>query len=268
MKVKSRLQIILTVVSFFLAAIFLCTVLFRVGSNLYANHKLREEFSLSSDLSPYQQGTPMEEMDLTRYEEYFPTIFTLTGYSLTHRIKTPVTLRYYNEIPSDASAITYEIPKGTEILAIPEYINGAPIYEIGYGYTSYPTYEKGWRYVRPFSTDNAGNPGLGKYYYVRLEELEAVIKKVMDENKVMSKPQKYFYWSDSRWIREVSLKIDSVFYSNGIVFSRDMLYDVFTPTDALLVGTGLLLAGGGLACPVFFRRYDKKRKGKFKKAIL
>ena len=262
MKVKSRLQIFLKVVSLFLAAIFLCTVLFRVGSNLYENHKLREGFSLSTDLSSYQQGTAMEEMDLTEYEEYFPTIFTLTGYSLTHRIKTPVALRYYNDIPLDDSSIAYEIPKDTEILAIPKYINGAPLYEIGYGYTSYPTYEKGWRYVRPFSTDNAINPGTGKYYYVRLEELEAVIKKVMDENKVMSKPQKYFYWSDSRWIREVSLKIDSVFYSNGVYFSRDMLHDVFTLTDALLAGAGLILAGGWLAYPVLFRHTGKKVKGK------
>ncbi|MEK3899222.1 hypothetical protein [Paenibacillus sp. FSL R7-0179] len=68
-----------------------------------------------------------------------------------------MSLQYYSEIPSKDTAVALHIPKGTVIEAIPQHSPGSSFYELGYGYTSYPAYENGWRYVRPFKTEEAAS---------------------------------------------------------------------------------------------------------------
>ncbi|RXZ79449.1 hypothetical protein EBB07_23010 [Paenibacillaceae bacterium] len=44
--------------------ILFCFFVYRAGSALYHNHQLRDQFSAAANASLYQQGMPMEKMDL------------------------------------------------------------------------------------------------------------------------------------------------------------------------------------------------------------
>lgn len=124
------------------------------------------------------------EMDLNTYSPYFLGISGEPAYSLTHRIEAPVFLRYYTEIPAGENTVALEIPKGKMIVAIPEGTKGSSFYELGYGYTSYPTYEKGGRYVRPFKTTEDVSFALSEeYYYVKMNSLEAALDTAIRANQ-------------------------------------------------------------------------------------
>lgn len=174
-------------------------VVYRTGSALDHNHQLRNDFSAAAPASPYQQGIPLEQMDLSMYSSYFPGISGEPAYSITHFVEAPVSLQYYSEIPSKDTAVALHIPKGTAIEAIPQYSPESSFYELGYGYTSYPTYEKGWRYVRPFKTAEAASPGLGEeYYYIRIDSIEAVMKSAIRANKPFLTVVRQEYWTLNR----------------------------------------------------------------------
>lgn len=110
-------------------------VVYRTGDALYHNYQLRKDFASAATASRYQQGVPLEQMDLNTYSSYFPGISAEPAFSLTHLIKAPVSLQYYTEIPSSDTAAALEIPKGTIIEAVPEGTQGFSFYELGYGYT-------------------------------------------------------------------------------------------------------------------------------------
>lgn len=123
-------------------------------------------------------------MDLITYNPYFPGISAEPAFTLTHRLEAPVSLQYYTEIPTSETAVSLKIPKRTIIVAIPEGAQGSSIYELGYGYTSYPTYEKGWRYFGPFKTTEDTSAALSEeYYYVKMDSLEALLDTVIRANK-------------------------------------------------------------------------------------
>lgn len=228
-----------------LVIILFCVLAFRMGYALYHNQNIREQFSSALNSSPYQNGVKMEEMDLTQYDRFFPDTFAPIGYSLTHIINNPVTLRYYAEIPNDDSAAyALEIPKGTKIVAIPLDINGPPIYEIGYGYTSYPTHEKGWRYVKPFQiADFQSDPGNQQYYYVKIESLEAVLREMIDANEGIIASLQPRGWSNSKFLRFFLRYVDDVLYQNGVYSSPDLFRPVFDRVNMLLLCLmGIILA--------------------------
>jgi len=220
-----------------LVIILFCFFAYRTGSALYDNHQLRDQFPATAGGNPYQQGIPIEEMDLTAYDSYFPNIFAALGYSLTHRIEAPVSLRYYTDIPDDEAAFAFEIPKGATIVAIPEGTTGSAFQEVGYGYTSFPTYEKGWRYVRPFVTaeglDSADNE---QYYYVNMDSLEAVLDKVIEVNQPFHAAIRQQGWSLNEGKHVISRYVDNALYQNGAYLSPDMFYRVFDRINVMLLG--------------------------------
>jgi len=224
--------------------ILFCFFVYRAGSALYHKHQLRDQFSAAADDSPYQQGIPMEKMDLTAFSSYFPKTFTALGYSLTHRLETPVTLKYYTEIPTDEAAVALEIKKGTAIIAIPERTIGSPLYELGYGYTSYPTYERGWRYVRPFimaeGSDHADNE---QYYYVKMDSLEAVLNKVIELNKPFRADIRQQGWTLNKGKHVIARYVDNTLYQHGAYLSPDLFYRVFDRFNVMLLGAiGIIIA--------------------------
>lgn len=77
--------------------------------SLYHNYQLRKDSSTAATASPYQQGIPLEQMDLNMYSSYFPGISAEPVYSLTHRIEAPVSLQYYTELPSGGTPVAVEI---------------------------------------------------------------------------------------------------------------------------------------------------------------
>ncbi|MFD0961721.1 hypothetical protein [Paenibacillus chungangensis] len=247
-------------------ALWWCTVLalsilfifwaYRTGDALYHNHQLRTQFPASTSASPYQQKIPMEQMDLTTYTPLFPMIFTAAGYSLTHRIETPVTLKYYTKIPTDETAVTLEIVKGSTIVAIPEGTKGAPFLEVGYGYTSYPTYERDWRYVRPFHTteglDQANNE---QFYYIHISSLEAVLDKVIEVNKPFRAEIQQQRWSQEKGKHFLARYIDNALYQNGAYLSPDLVHRVLDRWNTILLSAiGVIIVVFIVIRSTWFRR--------------
>lgn len=217
---------------------------YRVGFALYNNNQLRKEFSSSTTSSPYQQRVQMEKMDMSAFNPYFPKIFTALDYDLKHRIETPISLKYYSKIPIDGKGISFEIPKDTTIVAIPEWTTGSKFYEIGYGYTSYPTYEKGWRYVRPFILADDLNPvDNEQFYYVDMGSLEAVLDKVIEVNQPFQAEIRQQGWSLKKGQHVVARYIDNALYQHGVYLSPDLFYKVIDRWNAILLGAiGIIVA--------------------------
>ncbi|WP_405107074.1 hypothetical protein MHH28_26350 [Paenibacillus sp. FSL K6-1217] len=222
--------------------ILICVVVYRTGSAWVHNHQLRKDFSAAATASPYVQGIPLEQMDLSAYSSYFPGISGEPEYSLTHRIEAPVSLQYYTEIPGGATAVALEIPKGTMIEAIPPKSQGSSFYELGYGYTSYPTYEKGWRYVRPFKTAEDANPALSeKYYYVQMDSLEAVLDSAIRANKPFRAAVRQQHWTLDQGKHTFARYIDDVLYQNGAYLSPDLFYRTFDRWNIMLLGAVVVI---------------------------
>ncbi len=129
----------------------------------------------------YLTHVPMEEMDLPAFSY---TVDSMCGFATEETYHTcilPINLTYYRQ--QDGKMLpALVIEKGTAI-ALPAYT-----YYGGYGFGTFPTYEKGWRYGVPFVTEDVlsqwkkqflkGIEVLSQadfdYYYVRLEDLKVV----------------------------------------------------------------------------------------------
>lgn len=222
--------------------ILLVLIMYRTGAALIHNNRLQSEFTPAMSPSPYQLEIPMGKMNLTAYSSLLPDVFTLPLYPLTSRIVTPVTIRYYSEIPGHETAPALEIKKGTKIIALPEDSKGSPFYEAGYGYTSYPTYEKGWRYVRPFRlADGEHLPSSDQYYYVRIEDLKAVIGEVIKVNPFMLTEIRQQGWSVQTGKHNIATYLDRILYRNGAYLSPDLLHHVFDRWNVCMTATAGIL---------------------------
>ncbi len=230
--------------------ILLGIFVYRTGYALYHNNQLRKDFSPAANASPYQQSIPLEQMDLAVYAPYFSGNSAEPAYTLTHRIPSPVTLQYYEKIPAGGEAPALEIPKGTTIAAIPEGTKASAFYETGYGYTSYPTYEKGWRYVRPFqTTETSDATANGKHYYVKLESLEAVLDKTIEANQPLRAAIRQQKWSISHGRFELTRFVDDKLHQHGAYLSPDLSRPTFDGWSIALLG-----ALGGLGAGLFRTR--------------
>ncbi|KWX88974.1 hypothetical protein AMQ83_03350 [Paenibacillus riograndensis] len=154
-----------------------------------------------------------------------------------------MSLQYYTENPSGETAVALEIPKGTIIEATPKETQGSSFYELGYGYTSYPTYEKGWRYVRPFKTAEAASPGLGEeYYYIEIDSIEAVLKSAIRANKPFLTAVRQQYWNLGQGTHTFARLIDDALYQNGAYLSPDLFYRVVDRWSVMLFGGVAIVA--------------------------
>lgn len=220
-----------------LLIIMICMLAFRLSYVLYQNHNLWERFSANADESSYQRRIPMEEMDLSEYEHVFSKTIAPIRFELTHNIKTPVTLRYYNEIPANNSAYALEISEGTTITAISLDTQGLGIHEVGYGYTSYPTYTKGWRYVKPFMTEEAvRNSEQERFYYIRIESLEAVLGETISANQPLIAATRRQSWLDQKVSHTMARYIDHALHDKGIYLSSDLTYGLWSRINIVLLG--------------------------------
>lgn len=226
-----------------LVIIVLSVLAYRLSYVLYYNHSLLERFSLKIDDSAYQREVPMEEMDLTEYDRIFPNTIALISYDFIHNIKTPVTLRYYSAIPANDADYALEIAEGTTITAIPLKEQSLGIHEVGYGYTSYPTYTKGWRYVRPFKTEGAETAlAQNQYYYIRIESLEAVLEKAISANRPLTAMTKSQYGLKQKATHHMARYIDQALYDRGIYLSLDLPYRLWNRGNIVLLVLTVILA--------------------------
>jgi hypothetical protein len=236
---KSYMKWLPTTISLML----ICICMYRASSALIHNIRLQQAFATAQPPSSYLQGIPMSEMDLSLYSSYMPRIMAPLLHELTRDIKTPVTLRYYSKIPAAGDHPALEIPKGTNIIVLPadRSGSGSPLYEPGYGYTSYPTYEQGWRYVRPFQlSDSEQFPHDDHYYFVRMEDLEAVIGELVQANRALRVAIQQQGWSIQEGIRQISTCMDQLLYSHGAYLSPDLYSKVMDRWNFLMAGAVLL----------------------------
>jgi hypothetical protein len=223
-----------------LALIPLFSLIYRVGGQIYRNQQKINRFSYNNQMEQYERRIPMDNMDLHEYSVYFQIPQTLEGIRVSNVIELPREIQYFTE-QDGKKILTMEISKGKSILWLPsEQLND--IY-IGYGLRSYPTYDKGWRYVKPFmlsgqNTDIEQLP----YYFVRTKDLEAVAKEAIRSTKYLMKTVQNRGMSMENAIFIYTRFIDNIFYDKGVFCSPDLLRQVWRWKDTVLLclSAGLL----------------------------
>ena len=170
------------------------------GERQYLDHVSMEEM-VFEDLG-YGIAVTLNKPDPYHYEITLPD--SITYYREYFGLKIPVK--------------TY--PKGTVLTFSSEDESGA-----GYGFYSYPTYERGWRYVIPFETGEGPVVLDGGYmsvlsqddydfYYVRMEDLEMVYRAYM-EAVVADQGEEMLE----------SLSLDMRTYNTLYIIDRQLMYD-------------------------------------------
>ena len=176
----------------FIFSAFLFLVLFiRIDVRYHENDVLTQFLTGHNEFTPfttsldkphkitqYLRKVPMEEMDFASYDARIKVIQAAAESNSVQKLTLPFDLTYYRR-SGDQKIPAYTLKKGTEIaLTLGE--NSAVF---GYGLTSFPTYEKGWRYAVPFAVvgEEDSIPIKGSldvlsqdeydYYYVRLRDL-------------------------------------------------------------------------------------------------
>lgn len=231
-----------------LALIPLLILFCRVGGRIYGNQQKTDSFSYNGKMEQYQRGIPMGEMDLLEYRSYLDIPTTLVARKVSNVIALPVTIQYFTE--QDGKKIpAFELSRGTAILWIPsEEFND--LY-IGYGFRGYPTYDKGWRYARPFMlAGRQADVRQPPYYFVRTKELEAVAKAAFRSDGYLMKSVHSQGKSVEEAVFLYTRFIDNIFYEKGVFYSPDLVRQVWRCGDTVL----LCLSAGFLFVSWLLRR--------------
>ena len=94
----------------------------------------------------------------------------------------------------------------------------------GYGFHSYPTYERGWRYAQPFMlVDQQGEDYKElPYYFVKMKDLEVVLKEAVNSTEIVAEAIKQKNRPLDEYIFNVTRFIDNRFYTKGVFCSPDL----------------------------------------------
>ena len=176
---------LLSMLCLLLALLLLLGTAWEIRDNARGNSRtaeLIEQFNPESrrpDRSDqYLNHVPMEQMDLSEYDFLVDTLMGGAGNPPPINWELPNDVVYYQEVDGKkVPALTLE--KGT-VVSWPR-----DSYFGGYGFYTFPTYEAGWRYAVPFTSEavvSGWEKGLYvlpqteyDYYYVRLEDLKPVV---------------------------------------------------------------------------------------------
>ena len=147
--------------------------------------KLKAAFKDNGKNEPYSQQIPLNQMDFSVYDKYFPHAST-AGYNpnIQRSIPLPADINYYSS-PDDNAKPVLTLKKGTVIFMTPS--DYRPYCEM-YGLHCFPDYKKGWRYGIPFVTHDFTASDLlamKDAYYVKTDELKPIAAAYYDAN---SKP--------------------------------------------------------------------------------
>ena len=198
--------------------------------------------------NPYEDHTPMEEITFKRLERFYgwflvlepPDLESITHYPL------PFSITYYTrEGDQFVPALTLE--KGTELLVFPSGKIDHNSAEPGYGFKSWPTYWKGWRYVKPFLPAGEFLSEDTPYYYVKLEDLEAFLYQILTESSWASyfremTEEKGFGWTMWDTVQGFTRHADYGMYLDQFYYSPDFWHPLWNPVLTVL---GLMAAASG-----------------------
>ena len=224
---------------------------------------LRYKFTAQSSFNPdendapgskqYLDGVPMEEMDFRALNFSSETRRGLGFAPYTLQITLTEDLIYYKEVAGiKVPALT--LPAGS---LISYYMTPAQSSPYGYGYKTYPTYDRNWRYAVPFETGEEGPRWKGEqahdyilsqeeadFYYVRLEDIERVYRQLADayiaEEEIEAEP------AEIEWeIYRNLFRMDNLFIADNIYLSPDSGSYAYTRWEVygLLGGGCCFLAG-------------------------
>ena len=201
----------------------------------------------------YLDGVPMEEIDFRALNFSSETRRGLGFAPYTLQITLTEDLVYYKEVAGiKVPALT--LPAGS---LISYYMTPAQSSPYGYGYKTYPTYDRNWRYAVPFETGEEGPRWKGEqahdyilsqeeadFYYVRLEEIERVYRQLADayiaEEEIEAEP------AEIEWeIYRNLFRMDNLFIADNIYLSPDSGSYAYTRREVygLLGGGCCFLAG-------------------------
>ena len=201
----------------------------------------------------YLDGVPMEEIDFRALNFSSETRRGLGFAPYTLQITLTEDLIYYKEVAGiKVPALT--LPAGS---LISYYMTPAQSSPYGYGYKTYPTYDRNWRYTVPFETGEEGPRWKGEqahdyilsqeeadFYYVRLEDIERVYRQLADayiaEEEIEAEP------AEIEWeIYRNLFRMDNLFIADNIYLSPDSGSYAYTRREVygLLGGGCSFLAG-------------------------
>lgn len=243
-KIKVIIQI-----NIFIAIILLLIPLFMAARNLTLNYQLNKGFSYVDETTArpfehfqYQRMVPMHEMDLREFSWYLRVSILPVGFPEEWDfVVLEQDIPYYSWIDGEW-VLAMEIPQGANI-RWREFT-----FTPGYGTYSYPTYERGWRYARPFLPADQEAALLHElpYYYVRTSDLEAVAKTIYETHWESGLVHNTEF--SKRLLNELVLRqtrrIDHIFYDRGIFNSPDLARPLWPWWYTLLLGCsgGLLFS--------------------------
>ena len=160
----------------------------------------------------YLEHSSMDEMDMVVFDPYLTQIIAMGGVSYKEMMILPVDLVYYRE-EAGRKTEAFVLKAGTEIVVDPNQ-NG-----INRGFYTFPTYEKGWRYGRPFTIK--GQEASEEYYYVKLSELETIAKDWIEYDESVRRSVQRSGLSTKKGAAAIVRTIDRILYDKGIYCSKD-----------------------------------------------
>ena len=203
----------------------------------YLYHQFDPDENTAEGSDQYLNHVPMEEMDFPVFDislgngllGFEPYIISAT---LPHDIV------YYREVMGiKVPALT--LKKGSVVSLQLESGHSIPY---GYGFFTFPTYERGWRYAVPFEVDGEPFQWEGDsdatlsqetmdYYYVKLSDIIEVAQLLLSDDldeTVNAQPIGFGVYN-------AVFRIDHLLASDNIYLSPDIGGSVFTKWDVILL---------------------------------
>ena len=239
---------------------FLLGLLLSLGAVLQAGWNDRENlsrwliyarFDPDANDSPgsdqYLDGVPMEEMDFPALG--FSMVIAPLGFDpYTLSVTLPKDIVYYRE-ENGIKVPFLTLSKGSEISF---YITDHTIIPYGYGYLTFPTYERGWRYAVPFEVDGEndylrdwGEESIlsqeeADFYYVKLEDIETVYRTLFLTRRESTLDPREM----ERRVLTNLLQVDGTLRWSNIYISPDVQAAILSPWNlfAFLIAFLLMLS--------------------------
>lgn len=183
--VNQNLRLLLSTLFLLFAFLLLLGTFFQLKDNQSWNRSVVQDIedcnpdSRSREKSDqYWNQVPMEQMDLSDFAFLGEGLTGFSPKKVSFNWRLPADLTYYRDVEGEkVPALT--LKKGTMVSWPMDTYFG------GYGFYTFPTYEAGWRYAVPFTSEevvSGWEKGLYvlpqteyDYYYVRLEDLKPVV---------------------------------------------------------------------------------------------
>ena len=207
---------------FFIFAALLLTAGLIFGTvSLYQQHQLKKHFELHEGApaaQEYLNHDKIEDMDMARIaRNTFNYARPVQAGPFEYDIKTPCDIRFYTDAALKNEA---KIIREGSLIHVMMFDDSED--DLGRGFFSLPTFDKGVRYTRPFLNNTEETDE--NWYYVRLTDLMAVMKELL---KTVDPGIFTFFkgLNKTQIVRNRCFMIDRLFYRKGIFLSPDIKYN-------------------------------------------